>query len=153
MLHLEFSRWVLSSLKCDLCVVKVTHGAHHKDQYHPPASRFKKKLCFFRTGFNSPPLLPFLLYLLALPLPSSVLSFLPPFLPSVPRAGVLQVGDRIVSLNGVNVDGVATAHQALKLVQEGGDVLDMEVIFDVTGNLDTTLALFLHYVCMCRILN
>ena len=33
------------------------------------------------------------------------------------------------------MDGVATAHQALKLVQEGGDVLDMEVIFDVTGNL------------------
>ena len=49
------------------------------------------------------------------------------------RAGVLQVGDRIISLNGVSVDGVATAHQALKLVQEGGDHLDMEIVFDVTG--------------------
>ena len=36
-------------------------------------------------------------------------------------------------MNGVNIDGVATAHQALKLVQEGGDQLDMEVVFDVTG--------------------
>lgn len=43
------------------------------------------------------------------------------------------MGDRIIAMNGVNVDGVATAHQALKLVQEGGDQLDMEVVFDVTG--------------------
>jgi C-terminal processing protease CtpA/Prc len=57
-------------------------------------------------------------------------------------AGVLQVGDRIVSLNGVNVDGVATAHQALKLVQEGGDVLDMEVIFDVTDAVVPTSGTF-----------
>ncbi|CAI8031684.1 Glutamate receptor-interacting protein 2 [Geodia barretti] len=57
-------------------------------------------------------------------------------------AGVLQVGDRIISLNGVNVDGVATAHQALKLVQEGGDVLDMEVIFDVTDAVVPTSGTF-----------
>ena len=43
------------------------------------------------------------------------------------------MGDRIIAMNGVNVDGVATAHQALKLVQEGGDQLDMEVVFDITG--------------------
>ena len=43
------------------------------------------------------------------------------------------MGDRIIAINGVNVDGAATAHQALKLVQEGGEQLDMEVVFDITG--------------------
>jgi C-terminal processing protease CtpA/Prc len=57
-------------------------------------------------------------------------------------AGVLQVGDRIISLNGINVDGVATAHQALKLVQEGGDELDMEVMFDVTDAVVPTSGTF-----------
>ena len=58
-------------------------------------------------------------------------------------AGVLQAGDRILSINGVHVDGVATAHQALKLVQEGGDQLEMEVEFDVAGE-SCDLAM---YVC------
>ena len=42
------------------------------------------------------------------------------------------MGDRIIAINRVRTEGV-TLHQAAKLVQEAGDVIDMEVEFDVTG--------------------
>ena len=48
------------------------------------------------------------------------------------RLEVLQVGDRIIGINGVRMDGVLL-QQALKFVQEAGDTIEMEVEFDVTG--------------------
>ena len=53
-------------------------------------------------------------------------------LPCSCRLGLLQVGDRILSINGVRMEGVML-QQALKFVQEAGDVIEMEVEFDVTG--------------------
>ena len=58
------------------------------------------------------------------------------------------MGDRIIAINGVNVDGVATAHQALKLVQEGGDHLDMEVVFDVTGKISIHSCTYMYMYTM-----
>jgi len=46
--------------------------------------------------------------------------------------GLLQVGDRVLSINGVRMEGVML-QQALKFVQEAGDIIEMEVEFDVTG--------------------
>ncbi len=37
-----------------------------------------------------------------------------------------------MAINGVRTEGV-TLHQAVKLIQEAGDVIDMEVEFDITG--------------------
>ena len=48
------------------------------------------------------------------------------------KLGRLQVGDRILAINGERMDGVPL-QQALKFVQEAGDTIDMEVEFDVTG--------------------
>jgi len=48
------------------------------------------------------------------------------------RLGLLQVGDRVLSINGVRMEGVML-QQALKFVQEAGDIIEMEVEFDVTG--------------------
>ena len=42
------------------------------------------------------------------------------------------VGDRIVAINGQRLLD-ETIHQAYKLVQEGDDVLNLEVEFDVQG--------------------
>lgn len=53
-------------------------------------------------------------------------------LPCSCRLGLLQVGDRVLSINGVRMEGVML-QQALKFVQEAGDIIEMEVEFDVTG--------------------
>ena len=50
------------------------------------------------------------------------------------RLGQLQVGDRILAINGERLLDVTTTHEAYKLVQEGGDAVTMEIEFDVTGN-------------------
>ena len=67
------------------------------------------------------------------------------FVCSFTRLGQLKVGDRVISINQVKMDGV-TLQQALKLVQEAGNILDMEVGFDVndaivpsSGTFDVTL--------------
>ena len=59
------------------------------------------------------------------------------------RLGLLQVGDRILSINSVRVEGVMLS-QAIKLVQEAKDTIEMEVEFDVTGR---SFLLYNNYVC------
>ena len=46
--------------------------------------------------------------------------------------GQLQNGDRVLSINGMSLDG-ATLQQAVKFVQEADEQLTMEVEFDVAG--------------------
>lgn len=46
------------------------------------------------------------------------------------RLGQLQVGDRVLTINGVRMDGV-TLQRAVKLVQETPSVINMEVEFDI----------------------
>ena len=47
-----------------------------------------------------------------------------------PRLGQLQVGDQILAINGVRMDGV-TLQQAVKLVQEASDVINLDVLYNV----------------------
>ena len=48
------------------------------------------------------------------------------------RLGQLSVGDRVLAINGIRMKGV-TLEQAVKIVHEAGDVITMEVEFDITG--------------------
>ena len=72
-----------------------------------------------------PSLSPSLLLSVLLSLPLS------PFLP-LSSLGQLQVGDRILTINEDHMEG-ASLQQAVKLVQEAGDYITMEVEFDVSG--------------------
>ena len=57
------------------------------------------------------------------------------------RLGQLQVGDQIVAINGVRMEGV-TLQQAVKLVQEASDVIDLEVVFNVNDAIVPTSGVF-----------
>ena len=59
----------------------------------------------------------------------------------IPRLGQLQVGDHILAINGVRMEGV-TLQQAVKLVQEASDVVDLEVMFNVNDAIVPTSGTF-----------
>ena len=55
--------------------------------------------------------------------------------------GQLQNGDRVLSINGMSLDG-ATLQQAVKFVQAADEQLTMEVEFDVTGKANVLVRMF-----------
>ena len=57
------------------------------------------------------------------------------------RLGQVQIGDQILAINGVRMDGV-TLQQAVKLVQEAGDVINLEVMFNVNDAIVPTSGTF-----------
>lgn len=57
------------------------------------------------------------------------------------RLGQLQVGDQVLAINGVRMDGV-TLQQAIKLVQEASDLVEMEVMFNVNDAIVPTSGTF-----------
>ena len=48
------------------------------------------------------------------------------------RLGQLKVGDRVLAINRIRMNGV-TLEQAVKIVHEAGDTISMEVEFNITG--------------------
>ena len=60
---------------------------------------------------------------------------------SLSRLGQLQVGDQILAINGVRMEGV-TLQQAVKLVQEAGDTIELEVMFNVNDAIVPTSGTF-----------
>ena len=57
------------------------------------------------------------------------------------RLGQLQVGDQILAINEVRMEGV-TLQQAVKLVQEASDAVEMEVMFNVNDGIVPTSGTF-----------
>ena len=61
--------------------------------------------------------------------------------PRTSRLGQLQIGDQILAINRVQTEGV-TLQQAVKLVQEASDVVEMEVMFNVNDAIVPTSGTF-----------
>ena len=55
--------------------------------------------------------------------------------------GQLQVGDQILSINGIGMEGI-TLQQAVKLVKEAGDTIKLEVMFNVNDAIVPTSGVF-----------
>lgn len=57
------------------------------------------------------------------------------------RLGQLQVGDRILSIEGIKVDGYSL-QEAMKLVREADNIVEMEVMFEVQDNIPPSSGTF-----------
>ena len=53
---------------------------------------------------------------------------------SAEKCGLMQPGDRIVSVNGRSLEGLSV-EEARKIIKESGSSLRLEIEFDVAGNL------------------
>ena len=54
------------------------------------------------------------------------------------RLGQLKVGDKILAINGISLEGV-TLHTAIKLANEVKECIDMTVEFEVEGTSFSTI--------------
>jgi C-terminal processing protease CtpA/Prc len=57
------------------------------------------------------------------------------------RSGVLQPGDRILAINGQQLEGM-TLEDARSIIKESNNQIHLEIEFDVAGNYS-----FLHLFC------